>query len=87
MVVSPLCRKKGDNNMLIDEKVEVLKEGITQHNCSNHNWVIDFNHESPKNVYEYKRICKECGRVERVTEHHEMCSFDEVFQRFHKEVL
>lgn len=72
--------------MTIDQKIEVIKEGITPHNCGNNDWVIDFTPNTPKDTYVYTRICKECGRVEKVTEQHKTDTFSEVYQRYYGEV-
>lgn len=72
--------------MIIDKKVEVIKEGVTPHKCGDFDWVRDFNGNTPEGVLEYSRICKVCGRLEKVTEKHEITTFSEVCEKFHGEV-
>ena len=71
--------------MMIDEKIEVIKEGINSGNCGHAEWIMDFHHGMPENIFEYNRICKDCGRIERVTEYHKSLTYEETFEKFYGE--
>ena len=70
--------------MLIDRKIEVVKEGNNSA-CEHPHWTTDLHHDTPENVFNYNRICDICGRVENVTETYKNPSYSEVYAKFYGE--
>lgn len=71
--------------MLRDEKIEVIKPGISTavHECS---WKKgSLNPDAPSNVYDYQRICRVCGKVEHVFATIEEENFDSIYEKFYEQ--
>lgn len=65
-----------------NEKVEIVKEGkpIEKHECD---WTYQLNLDTPENTCDFKRICRYCGKVERITKVTEKLDFDDLYNKFH----
>jgi late competence protein required for DNA uptake (superfamily II DNA/RNA helicase) len=65
------------------ETSTLIKEGIKP--CNRCEWVDDEPIQTSQDITKYKRICVKCGRVENITIEVTRGTYQDVYNKFHKE--
>jgi hypothetical protein len=68
------------------ETVTVIRDGkaIEGHVCGS-NWAAKVDYSAPEGTRDFQRICKDCGKVERVIQTLTSETFDEAYSRIYGE--